>query len=319
MAYRKKSMLHPSYCYCSRVVKLATVVVSMLVVCSWTGQTSMANGYERLRDAFVYDLNHDGDSIVDAIRRRGLLKVGVGLFEPWVMCNKSGDLIGYEIDVATKLASDLGVRIAFERTDWYFIVPALIEDKFDLVISGMGITPERGLLINFTIPYSEFGTLVLLNIDELADPETISELNNPDVILGARAGTVPAQVISELVPQATTRFFDSDQEMLVSLLEGEIHGVAVDQIKATQWLHLHPDQLASPFDLFNKVPEAIALRKQDFDGLNFLNGWIQHYASNGWLAERRSYWFKTREWEDRVVTDPDLASQCEESFDSPYL
>ena len=80
----------------------------------------------------------------------------------------------------------------------------------------------------------------------------------------------------------------------------------------------YPDQLLSPFDLLNKVPEAIALRKQDFDGLNFLNGWIQHYASNGWLANRRNYWFETREWEDLVAEDPELVALCEESFTAPY-
>lgn len=299
-------------------MKIFCVILFMLATISWADQGILANGYERLEIGVTHDSNPDGESVIDVIQRRALLKVGVGLFEPWVMCDKNSDLMGYEIDVATQLASDMGVRIAFIRTDWYYIVPALIEEKFDLVISGMGITPERGLLVNFTIPYSEFGTLILINANELEEPQSQLDLNVAEVIFGARAGSVPAQVVMEHFPLATLQLFDSDQDMLASLIAGRIHTVAVDQIKASRWMRDYPDQLLSPFDLLNKVPEAIALRKQDFDGLNFLNGWIQHYASNGWLANRRNYWFETREWEDLVAEDPELVALCEESFTAPY-
>ena len=299
-------------------MKVSYLISLMLPASLWTVQWILANGYERLDVGVSHDSRFEGSSVVDAIQRQGLLKVGVGLFEPWVMCDKSGDLIGYEIDVASQLASDIGVRIAFVRTDWYYIVPALIEDRFDLVISGMGITPDRGLLVNFTIPYSEFGTSVVINTNELEVPTSLADLNVAEVTFGARAGSVPAQVIAEHFPLASVQFFDTDQEMLETLIAAGAHAVAVDQINASRWTHEYPDQLLRPFDLLNKVPEAIALRKQDFDGLNFLNGWIQHYTSNGWLANRRNYWFDTREWEDLLPDDPELIERCEESFAAPY-
>ncbi|MCY4093564.1 MAG: transporter substrate-binding domain-containing protein [Gammaproteobacteria bacterium] len=289
-----------------------------LTLTLWSGYSILANGYERLNDTVEHDVSNPGDGVIGVVQRRGLLKVGVGLFEPWVMCDTGGELIGYEIDVAKKLASDLGVRIGFAKTDWYFIIPALIEDNFDLIISGMAITPARGLLVNFTIPYSEFGTLVLINTDELERPESLADLNVGDVVFGARAGTVPEQVVRDRFPNATLRLFDSDDEMLSALIEGDIQAVSADQIKATGWLNEYSDQLDSPFELMNKVPEAIALRKQDFDSLNFLNGWLEHYTSNGWLADRRHYWFETREWEELVSEDTELTLQCEESFTSPF-
>ena len=294
------------------------IFLFILSVFSWSSYSVLADGYERLEGAVVHDLDYVNDSVVDTIQRRGLVKVGIGLFEPWVMCDTHGELIGYEIDVAKKLASDMGVRITFIRTDWYYIVPALIDERFDLVISGMAITPARGLLVNFTIPYSEFGTLVLINTNEIEEVQTITDLNVPEVIFGARAGTVPAQVAEDRFPQATLQYFDSDVEMLDALVAGEVHAVSADQIKATRWLRDHPEQLGSPFDLFNKVPEAVAIRKRDFDSLNFLNGWIHHYKSNGWLDERRSYWFDTREWEELVADDPDTVSRCVDSFANPY-
>ena len=66
-----------------------------------------------------------GDLIAD-IQKRGTLKVGMSTFVPWAMRDKKGDLIGFEIDVATKLAKDMGVEVEFVPTAWSGIIPALL-------------------------------------------------------------------------------------------------------------------------------------------------------------------------------------------------
>lgn len=282
---------------------------------------SEARGYEssETKEAALHDWPA-GRSVVDTIRRRGLLKVGMSLFEPWVMCSADGELIGYEVDIARQLADDMGVRVQFVRTDWYYILPALIEEEFDLVVSGMGITPARGLLVNFTIPYSEFGTAVVANRARTVGLETPDGFDNADMVFGARAGTVPAQAAADHFRQATLRTFDTDADLLGALLAGEVHAAAVDQVKATRWLDAHTGALRRPFaELFNRVPEGIALRKGDADGANFLNGWIAHHRTSGWLAERRAHWFDTRDWNDQVAVDPATVAQCEASFEAnPY-
>ena len=64
------------------------------------------------------------ESVIETIMKRGKVKVGMATFVPWAMRNKAGDLIGFEIDVATKLAADLGVEIEFVPTAWSGIIPA---------------------------------------------------------------------------------------------------------------------------------------------------------------------------------------------------
>lgn len=275
----------------------------------------LAQGYERLGHDDELLLWPGGASVIDTIRSRGLLKVGLGLFEPWVMCDTNGELIGYEIDVARKMADDMGVRIKFVRTDWYFILPALIEEEFDLIISGMGITPERSLLINFSEPYSEFGTAIVANRLRTAGLTEPQDFDQSGLVFGARAGSVPAQTANKHFPNASLRLFDTDREFLQALVTGDVHAAALDQVNATQWVDAHPNLLHRPFEeLFNKVPEAIALRRGDVDGLNFLDSWVAHHRSSGWLAERRRYWFDTRAWQDQVAKDPEVVSQCQESF-----
>jgi polar amino acid transport system substrate-binding protein len=80
--------------------------------------------------------------------------VGLSTFVPWAMRAKSGELIGFEIDVARKLAEDMGVEVEFQPTAFDGIIPALIAKKFDLIITGMALKPKRNLQVNFSRPYA---------------------------------------------------------------------------------------------------------------------------------------------------------------------
>ena len=81
------------------------------------------------------------DSVLDEVQHRGTLRVGLGQFEPWVLCDTEGELIGFEIDVANKLAADIGVEVEFARTNWTYVISSLIAEDFDAIVSGMAILP----------------------------------------------------------------------------------------------------------------------------------------------------------------------------------
>ena len=94
-------------------------------------------------------------STLDVVRRRGALRVGVSTFVPWAMNAKSGELIGFEIDVAKQLAEDLGVKAEFVPASYPNLLDDLLADRFDIIVSGMSITPARALVANFSIPVGE--------------------------------------------------------------------------------------------------------------------------------------------------------------------
>ncbi|MDT8273609.1 MAG: transporter substrate-binding domain-containing protein, partial [Desulfomonilia bacterium] len=92
------------------------------------------------------DLTKEG-TLEQVLRRgkQGVLRVGMSTFVPWAMKDKEGNLIGFEIDVAQRLARDMGVDVEFIPTKWSGIIPALLTGKFDIIIGGMGIRPERNI------------------------------------------------------------------------------------------------------------------------------------------------------------------------------
>ena len=65
--------------------------------------------------------------------------------------------------------------------------------------------------------------------------------------------------------------------------------------------YLIPKKLFVPMsDNFTREPIGFALRKGDYDALNFFNNWILNAHASGFLAEREAYWFKSRDWADQV-------------------
>ena len=88
------------------------------------------------------------------IKKRGTLRVGVALIVPWAMHDKDGNLIGFEVDVAKKMARDLGVTVEFSPDEFHYLIPDLQADRFDLIISGMSITTNRAMQVNFSAPYN---------------------------------------------------------------------------------------------------------------------------------------------------------------------
>ena len=97
------------------------------------------------------------DNLVDTIKKRGKIQVGFGSFLPWAIRDKQGNWVGFEIDVSTKLAKDMGVELDLMPTAWDGIVPSLIASKFDVIIGGLSITPARQEQVDFTEPYSNSG------------------------------------------------------------------------------------------------------------------------------------------------------------------
>ncbi len=240
------------------------------------------------------------ESVLEEIKKRGTLKVGMSTFVPWAMRNKQGDLIGFEIDVATKVAQDMGVEVEFVPTAWSGIIPALIARKFDVIIGGMSITPGRNLTVNFTTPYAHSGQQMAAN-KALADGFSVEDFNAADVTIACRRGATPCNVAQSMFPKASIARFDDDAQAFQEVVNGNAHAMISSAPKPRFWSNKHPEKLFMPTeDNLTTGDEAFALRKGDPDAMNFFSNWILVNTSNGWLQERHDFWFKTQTWADQI-------------------
>jgi len=243
-------------------------------------------------------------SVVEDIVKRGTLKVGMSTFVPWAMRDKEGNLIGFEIDVATKVAEDMGVKVEFVPTAWSGIIPALIAKKFDIIIGGMSITPQRNLTVNFTQPYAHSGQQMAANVALAGEFKTMEDFNKTDVTIACRRGATPCNAAQKLFPKAQLRRFDDDAQAFQEVANGNAHAMISSAPKPRFWSDAYPDKIFLPFGGKNLTEgnEGFALRKGDPDALNYFSNWILTNTSSGWIKERHDYWFKDQSgWKDMVA------------------
>ena len=244
------------------------------------------------------------ESVVETIKKRGALKVGMSTFVPWAMRDKNGELVGFEIDVAKKVAADMDVDVEFVPTSWDGIIPALIAGKFDVIIGGMSVRPQRNLTINFTIPYAHSGMGIAANKAMTAGMKWPDDYDSADVTFSCRRGATSCNDVDRLFPKATVRKFDDDVQAFQEVLNGNAHAALSSYPKPVEWANDNPEHIFLPTtDNLSQGDEAFGLRKGDPDALNFFSNWILVNTTNGWLAERHHYWFKTRDWEGQVNLD----------------
>lgn len=241
------------------------------------------------------------ESVIETIKRRRVIKVGLSVFVPWAMRDRNGELIGFEIDVGRKLAVDMGVDVEFTPTAWDGIIPALVAGKYDIIISGLSITPQRNLTVNFTEPYAYSGATILAN-RQLTEGFSIEEFNSSEVTFTARRGSTSAVLVAGRFPNAELLLFDEDGTATQEVLNGNAHATMATEPAPSREARTYPDTLHVPFEvLFDQRGEGFAVRKGDPDALNFFNHWIASHWRSGWLQARHDYWFTTDDWADQVV------------------
>jgi len=238
---------------------------------------------------------------LQTIRSRGTLRVGVSIFVPWIMHENKGHLIGYEIDVAKKLAEDIGVTPEFVETSWPSILSGLLMDKYDIIISGLSLTPKRALLINFSKPYSHSTSILLANRRLAGKFHGRKPFNEKTTTIGVVKDSIGEQPLRRRFPKATIKTFSSEDKLITALLKGKLHAIVSSTQKTGYLINQHKDVIFQP-DIapITKHAEGFGIRKGDADILNFLNTWILFNTQNGWLPARHHYWFNTIFWADQL-------------------
>jgi polar amino acid transport system substrate-binding protein len=268
-------------------VLVTSTLLLMMIACS--------------NDSTAVNQTQEKESVIEQVQKRGALRVGMSTFVPWAMKDKTGNLIGFEIDVAKRLAKDTGVKVEFVPTKWSGIIPALITGKFDVIIGGMGIIPSRNLKVNFSIPYDHTGMSIVADKTLAAGFSRLEDFNSSGVVIAARLGSTAATAAKKYMPKATLRLFDDESQAYQELVNGKVYAVVGSAPTPEFQAIKYPEKLFLPLDkTFTKEPIGFAVKKGDLDTLNYFNNWIRYVESEGWLKDRKNYWFRTKDWEKMI-------------------
>ncbi len=248
--------------------------------------------------AFGDDIELAKKSTLEEIVKRGELRVGFEAgYLPFEMADKRGRFIGFDIDVAKEMAKAMGVKLNLVNTAWDGIIPALVTKKFDIIISGMTITQERNLKINFADPYIIVGQTILLNKKHEGKVTSYKDLNDPQYTLTSKLGTTGEQAIKRMIPKATYKSFEVESEAALEVLTGKADATIYDlPFCATFMAQQGAGKLIFLDEPFTFEPLAWAVRKGDPDFLNWLNNFLRQLKNDGRYDRIYNKWIKSTEW-----------------------
>jgi polar amino acid transport system substrate-binding protein len=241
------------------------------------------------------------DDMLARIKKSGKLRVGITEIMPWATHDKDGNLMGFSVDVAKKLARDMGVEVEFHPDPFKYLIPDLLAEKFDIIISGFSIEPQRALQVNFSQPYNTTDVTIAANIKTTGQFTTLQEFNKPTLTIGSLEGTTAEEMTSTMLPEAQIKTYATDVDLFAALVSGKIDAAAADYPRPEIVAKFFPDKVSAPTGVkLSTFPSAFAVRRGDMGFVNFLNSWIYSRTANTWLEDRRTYWFKTTDWSSRL-------------------
>jgi len=235
------------------------------------------------------------------IKKSGKLRVGVSMIIPWAMHDKDGNLIGFEIDVAKKMARDLGVEVEFYPDEFHYLISDLLDNRFDLIISGFSMSTNRAMQVNFSAPYNYTDLSLAANRKLAGGFKELSEFDKSTVTIGVLDTSTAVDIASNAFPNAQLKTYAEDSDLFDDLLEDKIYAAVADSPRPQIVAKLFPEKVDVPSSkALATFPAAFAVRRGDMDFINYLNSWIEARTVNKWLERRRNYWFASMDWADRL-------------------
>ncbi|MEJ2057139.1 MAG: transporter substrate-binding domain-containing protein, partial [Desulfofustis sp.] len=231
-------------------------------------------------------------------QKSGKLRVGMEPgYMPFELTNKKGEIIGFDVDMAKRMAKAMDVELELVSTAWDGIIPALITGKFDIIMSGMTLTQQRNMTINFAQPYIIIGQSALVSNDLEGEIKNYKDLNDPKYTVGSKLGTTGEQATKRLIGKAKYISYETEQEGVMELINGKIDAFIYDlPFNAIAHAEKGGGKIFHLDEPFTYEPLAWAIKKGDPDFLNWLNNFMFQVKNDGTYEKIYNKWFESDDW-----------------------
>lgn len=210
-----------------------------------------------------------------------------GAYPPFNGVDASGNLIGFDVDIAIALCEEMKANCELVAQDWDGIIPALMANKYDAIIASMSITDERKQTIDFTDKYYS-------NYLAVIGPKgTVAGINNlAGKSVGAQRSTVASQWAEDnLMGSSVVKLYDTQTAAYADLLAGRLNAMVSDIYPAMDWLKDNSGYALTgdKIDINDQI--GIGIRQGESDLKAAFNTAIEAIRANGTYAEINAKYF----------------------------
>ena len=248
--------------------------------------------------AAVFPLNAMAGDTLQRVVDFKVLKVGMSANQPpLTMTNREGALMGFDVDLAKALALAMKVKLEIKAMPFGQLMTALEEDKIDMVLSGMSITPERTELVSFVGPYMMSGKSILTKSSVLGKISSTDEFNRKDLKLLALSNSTSASFVKTVAPEASLIEITNYDEGVAMLIADKADAMVADMPMCVLSVLRFPEAGLTTLDRPLTVePIGIAISKDDPQFFNLVDNYLRSYEKTGVLTQLRKKWFEDSSW-----------------------
>jgi polar amino acid transport system substrate-binding protein len=214
--------------------------------------------------------------------------------EPYVFQDPAGGdgVVGFEVEIASALASRLRMQPRFVQNDWHMLIAALERGDCDIVLNGLEITPARAARVRFSRPYYRFGLSLMVRRADAGRVRTLADL------AGRRVATLGGSLAADVLAgsAAVLVLHEGVEEPYIDLEQGRVDGVLLDHIIAARYGAPRP-ALQHVADVGQGV-YAIALRPADETLARAVDEALAAMSTSGELRDILVRW---NLWDERQV------------------
>ena len=227
----------------------------------------------------------------DEIEERGYFIVGLDdTFAPMGFRDTSGNLVGFDVDLAKEVSSRLGVEVRFQPIDWDAKVLELNSGAIDMIWNGLTITDSRLEEMSFSFPYIANRQIIMVKTGT-----TIATLND---LVGKTVGVQISSASDDIV-QASDIYsslgayqrYDTFNLALVELSNATIDAVVMDEIMGRYIISQNPGQYVVLEDNFGEETYGVGFRLDSTDIRDAINAALTAMINDGTAAQISTTWF----------------------------
>ncbi len=226
------------------------------------------------------------DTFADVIKN-GVVRIAVPLdVPPFGSQNQERKAEGFDVELAEMVAKALGVKLELQQVTGANRIPYLLTDKVDIVISVMGLTPERAKQIMFTAPYAD--TSLAVYGPKSANVKSAGDLGTLKVV--AAKGTTQDLGLAEMNPKANIMRTEDDATAATAYITGQADLFATNSLIVPDLLKRAANK---EFDLkfvIRRSPAHMGVKMGEFAMLQWLNSFLFFNSMNGELDRLHRKW-----------------------------
>ncbi len=225
------------------------------------------------------------------------VRIGVeGAYPPFSSVTASGELQGFDIEIARALCDEIGAECTLVQQDWDGIIPALLARKYDAIIASMSITEERKKKVAFTNKY--YSTPAKFAQAKGAGIEISAEGLKGKTVGVQRATTHDNFVTNTFGDSVDIRRYGSQDEAYLDAVAGRLDLLLADSVAMADGFLNTPDGAGWEFvgpgysdpEFFGEGA-GIAIRKKNQDLVDKFNAAIDAIRANGKYQEINDKYF----------------------------